>query len=67
MHELSALIFLFALFAWVGGAVMVSYATGERGRSSGSWFLLAFFFSPLLAVVCLCATPIRQERPQERP
>jgi len=41
--------FFFVLICWAGFAILVAKAAESRGRDFGSWFVLAFFVSPLVA------------------
>jgi len=34
---------------------LVGWAAGERNRSPGGWFLISFFFTPILAAILLVA------------
>jgi hypothetical protein len=45
---------------WVGGAFVTAWVANEKDRSPAAWFLLAFFLSPLLALVALGAAPRRE-------
>ena len=67
MEDFSGLILFYALVVWVGGSIMVGRAAGQRGRDNASWFFLSLFFSPLLAAVCLCATPVRERESAATP
>ena len=55
---------LFGFAAWVGGASMTAWDAWEKGREPIAWFVLAFFLSPLVALVALSAVPAR--RPARR-
>ena len=50
---------LFAFGAWVGGASVTAWVAWEKGREPVAWFVLAFFLSPLVALVALSAVPAR--------
>jgi hypothetical protein len=41
------------LLFWIGLAVIVALAANSRGRSGLGWFLLALFFSPILALIAV--------------
>ena len=48
---------LFGFAAWVGGASLTAWVAWEKGREPVAWFVLAFFLSPLVALVALTAVP----------
>jgi hypothetical protein len=48
---------LFGFAAWVGGASVTAWVAWEKGREPVAWFVLAFFLSPLVALVALTAVP----------
>lgn len=48
---------LFGFAAWVGGASVAAWVAWEKGREPVAWFVLAFFLSPLVALVALSAVP----------
>jgi hypothetical protein len=50
---------LFAFGAWVGGASVTAWVAWEKGREPVAWFVVAFFLSPLVALVALSAVPAR--------
>jgi hypothetical protein len=50
---------LFGFAAWVGGASVTAWVAWEKGREPVAWFVLAFFLSPLVALVALSAVPAR--------
>jgi hypothetical protein len=41
---------------WIAGTLVTNFVALEKGRSPG-WAGIAFFFSPLLALLALCALP----------
>jgi hypothetical protein len=51
---------LFGFAAWVGGASVTAWVAWEKGREPVAWFVLAFFLSPLVALVALSAVPARR-------
>ena len=51
---------LFGFAAWVGGAATAAWVAWEKGREPVAWFVLAFFLSPLVALVALSAVPARR-------
>ena len=51
---------LFGFAAWVGGAAVAAWVAWEKGREPVAWFVLAFFLSPLVALVALSAVPARR-------
>ena len=55
--RLGFLLTLFGFAAWVGGASMTAWVAWEKGREPVAWFVLAFFLSPLVALVALSAVP----------
>ncbi len=57
--RLGFLLTLFAFGAWVGGAAVTAWVAWEKGREPAAWFVLAFFLSPLVALVALSAVPAR--------
>ena len=42
---------------WVGGAAVAAWVAWEKGREPAAWFVLAFFLSPLVALIALSAVP----------
>jgi hypothetical protein len=50
---------LWAFFIWIGGAGVAAWVAWERGREPVAWFVLAFFLSPLVALIALGAVPTR--------
>ncbi|MGH7316258.1 MAG: hypothetical protein ACREJS_08355 [Candidatus Rokuibacteriota bacterium] len=53
--------FLFTLWGvgiWIGGASVAAWVAWEKGREPVAWFVLAFFLSPLVALVALSAIPV---------
>jgi hypothetical protein len=62
MGELVRLGFLLTLWAfgiWVGGASVAAWVAWEKGRDPAAWFVMAFFLSPLVALIALSAVPAR--------
>jgi len=60
MGELVRLGFLLTAWAfgiWVGGASVAAWVAWEKGREPVAWFVLAFFLSPIVALVALSALP----------
>jgi hypothetical protein len=51
---------LFGFGAWVGGASVAAWVAWEKGREPVAWFVVAFFLSPLVALVALSAVPARR-------
>ena len=73
MGELVRLGFVLTLWLfgiWVGGAAVAAWVAWEKGREPVAWFVLAFFLSPLVALIALSAVPAqymarrRAPRPQ---
>jgi hypothetical protein len=66
--RLGFLLTLFGFGAWVGGAFVTAWVAWEKGREPVAWFVLAFFLSPLVALVALSAVPARHlaRRREER-
>lgn len=65
--ELVRLGFLLTLWAfgiWVGGASVAAWVAWEKGREPVAWFVLAFFLSPLVALVALGAVSARHLGPR---
>lgn len=58
--RLGFLLTLFVFAAWVGGASVTAWVAWEKGREPVAWFVLAFFLSPLVALVALSAVPARR-------
>jgi hypothetical protein len=57
--------FLFTLWGfgiWIGGASVAAWVAWEKGREPVAWFVLAFFLSPLVALVALSAVPVLRRR-----
>lgn len=48
---------------WIFLSVLVGVAASSRGRGSGTWFLLAMIFSPLLAIIGLVLVPNLKSAP----
>jgi hypothetical protein len=66
--RLGFLLTLFGFGAWVGGASVTAWVAWEKGREPVAWFVLAFFLSPLVALLALSAVPARHlaRRREER-
>ncbi len=66
--RLGFLLTLFGFGAWVGGSSVTAWVAWEKGREPVAWFVLAFFLSPLVALVALSAVPARHlaRRREER-
>lgn len=58
--RLGFLLTLFGFGAWVGGSSVAAWVAWEKGREPVAWFVLAFFLSPLVALVALSAVPARR-------
>jgi hypothetical protein len=50
---------VWAAFAWVFLSISLAIISNERGRSGFGFFLLAIFFSPIVGVLFLIASPDR--------
>src|SRR4029077_5849981 len=50
---------LWAVAVWIGGSFVAAWGAWEKGREPVSWFMLAFFFSPLVGLIALSAVPAR--------
>jgi hypothetical protein len=48
----------FLLAIWFGLAFLIAYVAKEKHRDGASWMLIALVFSPLLALLALCALPM---------
>ena len=55
--RLGVLLALWAFLVWVGGASVAAWVAWERGRAAAAWFVLAFFLSPVVALIALSAVP----------
>jgi hypothetical protein len=53
---------VFAGLAWFASCFVVSFVAGEKNRSDIGWWFIAFFVSPLVALVALAALPMGEER-----
>ncbi|HEY7252082.1 MAG TPA: hypothetical protein VIG37_16410 [Methylomirabilota bacterium] len=58
--RLGLLLTLLGFALWVGGAFVAAWVGGEKGRDPIAWFVLAFFLSPLVALIALGAVPARR-------
>jgi hypothetical protein len=58
--KLGFLVTLLAFAMWVGSASVAAWVAWEKGRDPVAWFVVAFFLSPLVALVALGAVPARQ-------
>jgi hypothetical protein len=58
--RLGLLLTLLGFALWVGGAFVAAWVGGEKGRDPIAWFVLAFFLSPLVALIALGAVPSRR-------
>lgn len=68
MNELLGTFALLAVGVWVGGASVAAWVAWEKGREPVAWFVVAFFLSPLVALVALNAVPARHlARRREEP
>ena len=59
LMKLGFLLTLMAFGIWVGGASVAAWVAWEKGREPVPWFVIAFFLSPLVALVALNAVPAR--------
>src|SRR5262245_10214440 len=59
LMKLGFLLTLMAFGIWVGGASVAAWVAWEKGREPVWWFVIAFFLSPLMALVALNAVPAR--------
>jgi hypothetical protein len=57
--RLGLLAMLLGFALWIGGASVAAWVGGEKGRDPIAWFVVAFFLSPLVALVALGAVPSR--------
>jgi hypothetical protein len=57
--KLGFLVTLLAFGMWVGSASVAAWVAWEKGRDPVAWFVVAFFLSPLVALVALGAVPAR--------
>ena len=53
-------VILLGLWWWVPGIFFTAWLAGEKGRSSGTWAILAFLFSPL-ALIALIGAPRKEQ------
>jgi uncharacterized membrane protein YhaH (DUF805 family) len=68
MDELVGAFAMLAVGVWVGGAFVAAWVAWEKGREPVAWFVVAFFLSPLVALVALNAVPARRlARRREEP
>ena len=51
--RLGLLLTLVAFGLWVGGAAVAAWVGREKGRDPLAWFMLAFFLSPVVALIAL--------------
>lgn len=58
--RLGLLLTLVAFGLWVGGAAVAAWVGREKGRDPLAWFMLAFFLSPVVALIALGAVPARR-------
>lgn len=58
--RLGLLLTLLAFGLWVGGASVAAWVGWEKGRDPIAWFVVAFFLSPLVALIALGAVPARR-------
>jgi hypothetical protein len=59
LMKLGFLLTLVAFGVWVGSASVAAWVAWEKGRDPVAWFVVAFFLSPLVALVALGAVPAR--------
>ena len=64
--RLGLLLTLIVFGLWVGGAAVAAWVGGEKGRDPIAWFVLAFFLSPVVALIALGAVPARRGSRAER-
>lgn len=57
--RLGLLLTLLAFGLWIGGASVAAWVGWEKGRDPIAWFVVAFFLSPLVALIALSAVPAR--------
>jgi hypothetical protein len=58
--RLGFLLMVLAFGIWVGGASVAAWVGWEKGRDPVAWFVVAFFLSPLVALIALGALPARR-------
>jgi hypothetical protein len=58
--RLGMLLALLIFGLWVGGASVAAWVGWEKGRDPVAWFVVAFFLSPLVALIALVAVPTRR-------
>ena len=58
--RLGLLLTLLAFGLWIGGASVAAWVGWEKGRDPIAWFVVAFFLSPLVALIALGAVPARR-------
>ena len=51
--------FLVVLAYWVAMCIAVAFVASLRKRRFSVWFAVSLFFSPLMGVLLLIATPLR--------
>lgn len=42
---------------WILVSVLVGFVASAKGRSAVGWFFISLMFSPLIALLALCAVP----------
>jgi len=50
---------MWAAAAWIAGSFVAAWVGWEKGREPVGWFIVAFFCSPLVALIALSAVPAR--------
>jgi hypothetical protein len=58
--RLGLVLTLLAFGLWIAGAAVAAWVGWEKGRDPIAWFVLAFFLSPLVALIALVAVPARR-------
>jgi len=56
-----------AFVEWIAMAFVVAYVARQKGRSGEKWLAAAMLFSPLFAILCLCALPVVRTVPMSVP
>ena len=59
LMKLGFLLTLLAFGVWVGSASVAAWVAWEKGRDPVAWFVVAFFLSPLVALIALGAVSAR--------
>lgn len=64
--SIAALLVLVPMALWLGGVVVVTIMAANRGLSPLAFFLMSFFFTPIVGLILVLLIPPRPVEPLSR-